>query len=109
MTCMRYFAKRFSYIARQVEKMKRPKLSHHNTNRKMSRLVAEHGIVHHDLMLINDFFKYYLGFNLIMFFAIGVIVIFVSLLDVNLGFVKLVIAQLQINNQLIICTLNFLA
>ena len=80
LTCIRFFSKRFNYIARKLDGLKTSKQI---DNRKLCRLIIEHNRVHHDLILINDFFKYQVGFNLVFFFAFGVTLMFVVLLDID--------------------------
>ena len=78
---MKHFSKRFNYIGRHLEIL--INTSELIDNRKLSRMIIEHNRVHYDLMLINDFFKSYVGFNLIIFFALGVTVIFGLLQNVD--------------------------
>ena len=69
------------HIARQVESMSRtPKPVN---DRKLTRLIVEHNQVHHDLILINELFKNYVGYNLIATFGIEVTLSFVVLLDTD--------------------------
>lgn len=92
---MVFFSKRFNYIGKQVERMR---VSRRNVNRRLSRLIVEHNRVHCDLMLINDFFKFYVGFNLIGFFAFGVIMMFIVLLDIEWRLVnQTIVEQFEFN------------
>ena len=85
MTCMRFFSKRFSHIGRQVKIMS---LSKSIDSRKLFEVLSESNKVHHDLILINNFFKNYVGFNLISFFLFGVMGAFIVLLDIDWRRVK---------------------
>lgn len=51
--------------------------------RKLFKIIIAHNRVHHDLILINDFFKFFVGFNLVSFFGFGIATIFVVILDLN--------------------------
>ena len=51
-------------------------------NRKLTRLIIEHNQVHHDLILINEFFKNYEGFSLISFFFLEITLSF-TILDTD--------------------------
>ena len=82
-TCMRFFTKRFRNIGRQLEKMSSSRTVGRADNRKLSRLIAEHHQVHHDLMLINEMFKFQTGFNLIAFFAMGITATYLLLLEID--------------------------
>lgn len=86
-TCMLFFTKRFRFIGREVERMSVSK-SKPIDNRKLSRLIIEHNIVHYDLIQINDFFKSFVGFNLISYFTVIVPTMFALLLDIDLRFVR---------------------
>ena len=79
---MKFFTKRFNCIRRHVQDMRTKSVSRID-NRKLSRLVIEHNKVHHDLILINDFFKFYVGINLIAFMAMGTPVMFAVLLELD--------------------------
>lgn len=79
MECMRFFSKRFHYIATHLEKMSKGS----GSNRKLTRLIFEHNRVHYDLIQINAMFKSYVGYNLIFFFLFGVQMSFVELLDID--------------------------
>ena len=96
MTCMQFFSKRFSHVARHVEGMYSKKILKRIDNRKLFRLVVEHNRIHRDLILINDFFKFYIGFNLVSFFAFGTTGVFVVLLDIGWWSVNLIIVWLRI-------------
>ena len=84
---MRFFCKRFDYVGRRLREISQSKASERTNNRKLARLVLEHHTVHHDLILINDFFKFYVGFNVISFFALEISLTFVFLLDIDWWFV----------------------
>ena len=77
---MRFFSKRFNYIAGHLESLN---ASERISNRKLSRLIIDYNQVHYELIQINDFFKYQLGFNLISVYAIGLTLAFVVLLDID--------------------------
>ena len=93
MTCMRHFSKRFNYIGRRLKNAKPSKVTERIHNQKIFKLIIEHKRVHHDLILISDFFKAYAGFNLISFFAFEILSVFVLLMDIDWKF-KLAIASI---------------
>ena len=88
MTCMRFFAKRFSYIGRNVESMSAVEDAEPIDNQRLARLISDYNKIQLDLILINDFFSFYLGFNLISFFAFGLTGVFAGLLDIDWRLVK---------------------
>ena len=84
-TCMRFFTRRFHHIGKQVKHLNGS--AERVSCQKLSRLIVEHQIVHHELIFINDFFKNYSGYNLLCLFATGVATIFSVLLDIGLMWV----------------------
>ena len=83
-TCMRFFTTRFAHIRRRLERMSRLSGRFRRADiHELSRLVIDHNQVHHDLMLINEFFKCYLGFNFVWSFAVNVVTAFFMLLDIG--------------------------
>lgn len=68
---MVFFAKRFRFIAKRLERLNRPK-STPIDNRKLARLVRDHKRVELELLEINEFFKNFLGTNLGHFFFHGI-------------------------------------
>ena len=83
-TCMRYFVKRFKGIERRIESICSPQFSERVVdNRKLSKQIADLNRVHYDLIQINDFFKYQVGFNLLGFSGFEIAVVFLVLLDID--------------------------
>ena len=58
-----------------------PRMTNPIRSRKLAKMFVEYNQVHQDLLLINEFFNSYIGFNSISFFLIGVLSTFVILLD----------------------------
>ena len=83
MTSMRFFSKRFAYIGWHVKCMGFLEMTERARNRKLSTLLVNHNRVHHDLILINELFKFYVGLNLLSYFAFGIVIMFVVLLDID--------------------------
>ena len=72
-------------------------------NRKLSRLIIEHNKVNYDLIQINDFFKFYVGFNLISFFAFGITGVFILLLDIDWRFLELQMLIFDLFSKVLLC------
>lgn len=83
LTCMRFFTKRFRGIRRRLERMCSPRMTNPIHRRKLAKMFVEYNQVHQDLLLINEFFNSYIGFNSISFFSIGLLSTFVILLDID--------------------------
>lgn len=83
-TCMRFFSKRFEHIGRLVGSLSMSEMSKRTDNRELTKLVIEYNQIHQDLLLINDYFRYYVGFNMLGFYAMGVTVVCVVLLDTDM-------------------------
>lgn len=90
MWAMRFFSKRFHSIGKRVESMRELEMSRMIENWRLSRLVYAYNRTHHDLILINDFYKSYVGFNLIFFFSLGVNGVFIILMDLDLRLVNFI-------------------
>lgn len=95
--CLWWFSRRFDNIERRVRKLNALEVSNRKKNRKLTKLVIEYQQVHYDLIMINDFFSSYIGFNLIGCLASGFIESFVGLLDIDWMWVKF---SLKINRLL---------
>lgn len=90
-TGMRFTTKRLRHIARQVQSLTQSSKS--INNRKLSRLIIEHNQVHHDLIRINEFFRNFVGFNVISSFGLSVTMSFIVLLDTDWRLFKSLTSQ----------------
>ena len=82
-TCMRFFSKRFERIGIRVLSLAASKTFDKKQNRDLTRLVIKYNKVHYDLIQINDFFKPFVGYNMIYCFGFSITLVFVELLDID--------------------------
>ena len=74
MIVMLFFVKRFRFVSKHLRRMKKP-----INNRKQSRLICDHNRIETELLEMNEFFKNFLGANLVHFFFHGIMFAFIAI------------------------------
>lgn len=82
-----YFAKKFRYISRQLEKIERSG-SKLVDNRLLTRLIIAYNRVQFDLIDMNRFFRYFIGWNGLLYFFFSIMLSFIAIScnDLRTGF-----------------------
>lgn len=70
---MKFLAKKFAYLSAQCELLGRPK-SDKISDRKLGRLIDQYTTVESEVLYQNNFFKAFLGTNVICYFGAAVLV-----------------------------------
>jgi hypothetical protein len=74
---MIFLSKKFRRISLRAQRLNaRAKLIN---NQRLSKLISDYNAVHAELIDCNDFFKNYLGHNLIHFFGLAIFISFISM------------------------------
>lgn len=82
---MWFFSKKFELVGKRVERLSAWKSLDKKKTQKLTRLVIEYNRMHYDLIQINEFFRFYLGFNVISSLSCAINAAFVLLLDIGWG------------------------
>ena len=82
---MWFFSKKFELVGKRVERLSAWKSLDKKKTQKLTRLVIEYNRMHYDLIQINEFFRFYLGFNVISSLSCSINAAFVLLLDIGWG------------------------
>lgn len=75
--CLWFLSKKFRHIGQQVQHLASSK-SKQVYNRDLARLISEFNLVQKELAEINNFFKNFLGHNIIHFFGLAIVMSFIG-------------------------------
>lgn len=74
-TIVLYFSKKFSYIAKQVAGMScSNEHSKKRFNRRLAAMIQAYNAVHKEMQAMNKFFSFFIGFCLVHFFFLVILV-----------------------------------
>lgn len=75
---IRFLSLKFGYMGKQVQLVNAEPIKS-VCDRKLARLIVENNAAHLELIELNNFFKFYAGFNLVGFFFFAILLSFVAL------------------------------
>ena len=75
--CMLFLRKKIRHISQQVQQLRTSKTKLIN-NRRLARLISDFNRVNSELIEFNDFFKNFLGSNVLHFFGLAIFMAFIG-------------------------------
>lgn len=75
---IKYFAKKLEHISKQLKKIDRSEVKQMN-NRRLTRLIIAYNRVLFDLIEINRFFRYFIGWNSFFYFFFSIMLSFIAI------------------------------
>lgn len=93
MTILTFFSFKFNKITKEINKLR---IEHPTIdNKKLSKLINDYNCVYLEIIKLNDYFKYLIGFNFFNYFTICIVATFLAfnadnLIKTVLGFLLVV-------------------